>query len=47
MMYTRVNPKAIVDKNTNKALKNLSVNQFSTSEFDRYKRFQKIINIIS
>ena len=29
-----------VEKNTNIAVKNFSVNQFSTSEFDKYNIFQ-------
>ena len=36
-MYTSVAPKAIVDKKTKIAVKNFSVNQFSISEFERYK----------
>ena len=36
-MYINVAPKAIVDKNTKTAVKNFSVNQFSTSELDKYK----------
>ena len=47
MMYTSVAPKAIVDKNTKMAVKNFSVNQFSISEFDRYKIFQNKRNINS
>ena len=39
-MYINVAPKAIVDKNTKRAVKNFSVNQFSTSELDKYKIFQ-------
>ena len=41
MMYINVAPKAIVDKNTKMAVKNFSVNQFSISELDKYKIFQK------
>ena len=36
-----------VEKNTNIAVKNFSVNQFSTPELDIYSKFQNNMNVIS
>ena len=46
-MYTTVAPRAIVDRKTNIAVKNFSVNQFSTPELDIYSKFQNNMNVIS
>ena len=46
-MYNKVAPRHIVDKKTNIAVKNFSVNQFSIPELDKYNKFQNTINTTS